>query len=647
MATLRRKLEASVSANTAGDRRYLATRQAQRQFFIERSYIKGGVDFLERVKKYGCTEKGERLRITPWVEEFLLLIGDFRVAHVLTTGPAQVGKTIAHTLLVVDTLTSGKLNSAWFYDSRTNLDQNVPMQFHPVADFWIAEMQSQGIRFRRGRDRSINTRYQVDQVNAIFSYVSTSRPSIRESGRAAAGGAAVSFQADWMVLEERSQYPPGAADPLPRRLDASMLPTRPIRELGTPGGGGGIEAEFSNADYYFYPHFQCEHCQTIQPLDPKGCLLQQTLQRDALGRPKMAYLSESGRPIVWFHEDAAFPVDTAYFACSVCGRPIPRQQRYEATFRCRYTGILLKDFLESLPEGVPERRYKVVCHLSPLLREAETNLASEIIRSGIDAATTDDWQQQRLGHPSETQAASISLQMLTLSMQAPRPEHRAHYRLAGIDLGRTEDWLVIIDFYLPDDYPNLKPIEIMERSIRVLRYGADVVRDRIPLLLAEFGVEHGLVDNEPSRESAMKLCRETCLEMGDQIAYLKDIVSETEVWDGGIAARCWLLRNEKFMNTVLEGFLLQDDEGHPLYRLPNEWERWIGNPSERSPLVHLMGPWRDANGQWHRGKGNVDDFFMACLFAETAFYIQLLTPPRYYSASSAASRPISKVLSEI
>ncbi|MGA7933419.1 MAG: hypothetical protein WCA35_07720, partial [Kovacikia sp.] len=113
LSALKRKLEVVVNAQTSGDRRYLEQRQAQRNDYIERCMEVGAKDFVERVEKYGCTEKGDKLRLTPWYREYLLVIGDFRLPHTLTTGCSQIGKTLAHTLLMVDSLTTGKLNGAW------------------------------------------------------------------------------------------------------------------------------------------------------------------------------------------------------------------------------------------------------------------------------------------------------------------------------------------------------------------------------------------------------------------------------------------------------------------------------------------------------------------------------------------------------
>ena len=506
-------------------------------------------------------------------------------------------------------------------------------------------MQEDGHNFRRNRDRTVNSRYQVEGATAIFSYVSTTRlMTSKRDGTAVAGGAAVSFQADIAFLEERSQYPPGAADPIPRRLDASMLPTRPMRELGTPGGGQGIEASMGDVDRYFYPHIACEGCGQLQPLDPKGCLLRPSTIRDPLGRPKISHLSESGRPLTWFHTDPEQSVESAYFACPNCEHPIADEQRFNAKFCCRYTKEWAADFIGNLPTGIPDRPWKIGLHFSPLSRvEAGAALASQMIKSGFDSVNSDDWQQQRLGHPSEHQTNMITLEMPRQAMSAPRPVRHPNYVLAGVDIGRSEDWLVVADFHLPADHYSLTAGEIFEQSIRTIRFAGGVFRERIPEMLSDYGVDYGLVDNEPSRESSMKLCQSTCLEMADQLQ-LREPVRETIVEDGGLAYKCWQIRNVKFMSAVLEGFLFRAEDDHALYRLPPEWDQWVGNPSDMSPLTHLSGPWRDANGQWHRGQNNVDDIFFACVFLEAAFYLKLLNPEPEYSLSAVEERPVHQVL---
>jgi hypothetical protein len=332
----------------------------QRHAYIQDALTNGGKGFVDRVRKYGVTDKGEPLRMTQWFCELLELLGDFRVPHVLTTGCSQLGKTALSTLLLVDTIVHGKLNAGWFYASRGSRDLNVPEQFYPVVTEWLDRLsQDTQETLITDTDRQNSSRYQVDGTTAVFSYANTSKPSPSRQGLAAAGGAAVSFTANVLFYEERSQWSPGVADPLIRRLDASLIPTRPVRELGTPGSGLGIEVEVERSHYHFYPHYTCDACNQTHPLDPKGCLLRQFTRKDPSGKEVKAYLSLSGKPVHWWHRDEADSVESAYLACSNCGHPIRDEQRDNAWFACRRSGIRLRDFLDPLPQTAIQ--YAKVC----------------------------------------------------------------------------------------------------------------------------------------------------------------------------------------------------------------------------------------------------------------------------------------------
>jgi hypothetical protein len=443
-------------------------------------------------------------------------------------------------------------------------------------------------------------------------------------GIASAGSAVVSFQADFAVLEERSQFAPGSADAIPRRLDASVLSNKPRRELGTPGGGLGIENEIASAEFVFYPHYQCPHCGEIKPLDAKGCLLKKFPRTDVLGKTIEDYLSESGRPVQWYFKEENEPVKTAFIVCSVCGEELPDETRFQSWFQCLKTGMKCEDFINWLDKRDYNEYLKVAMHLSPLTRDRSgTLIASEIIQGGLDCLLTNDWQQQMLGHPSKTSTANVSIELLRNAIAADVPQKEKTFRVCGIDAGRSQDWLTIMDFYLCEGYQNLSIGEVLERSVRNVVWAGDIIRDQIPDILSQYGVQYGLIDNEPSRESSINLARETCLELCNQVGGLNQIVRQSVVADGGIEYLCWNVRNERFMQSVFDGFILQSDDKQPLYRLPKTWSKWLGNPSERSPLVHLGAPFRDGDGKWHRGKNNVDDLYMSFLFCEVAFYLLL------------------------
>lgn len=613
-------------------------KSAQRHAYIQDVLANGGKSFVDRVRKYGATDKGEPLRMPPWFCELLEAIGDYRIPHTLTTGCAQLGKTQSHTLLLTDTIVHGYLNAGWFYASRDSRNLNVPEQFYPVIDKWLERLQAETQEtFFGDNDRQNAGRYQVDGTTAIFSYTSTSKPTPSRTGLAAAGGAAVSFTANVLFFEERSQWTPGSADPLPRRLDASLIPTRPIRELGTPGGGQGIEVEVDRAHLWFYPHYTCSGCGQTHPLDPKGCLLQKFKRKNLSGKEIETYLSESGRPVKWWYQDESDPVETAYFACSNCGHAISEFQRDNAWFQCRRTGVRLREFLDRLPQT--QKRLKIALHLSPLCRITQSNLAAELVRGGMEAVRSEDWQQQALGHPSENTTNSVTLDMLKGTIGAPHPLSLPTVSIAGCDQGRGEDWLWTVNFHCPDNWQELAIAEVMEKTIRVVTFGGDVIRTSTSDRLKEFGVTYGLIDNEPDREAASNLCAQTCLEMADQKPGLKDAVKEGKVFDGGVEYNCWDIRSEKFLKQVLMNFALFADDGYPLYRLPQDWEKWVGLTTERSPLRHLSGPSYDpATGKWKRGEGNIDDLYYAAMFCEAAFYLWLLNGPRDFEFESLGAR---------
>lgn len=568
--------------------------------FVELCYQQGGKPFVIAVEKWGVNERGDRLTLLPWHKEYIELVGDFRVAETLTSGAAQVGKTLIHTLLLCYCITEGGLSTIWAYDQERSLNIQVPSNFRPVIKAWL---KIRNVQTKLGEGTQNNTIFQVKGATAQFVYVSTSKLREQEEGKAAAGSVAVGVSRDILFKEERSQYPPGAGDPLNRRLDAGRLPSRPIRELGTPASGNGIEAEIVNADYHFYPHYRCPHCGEELPLHPKGCLLKPTGKK---------YLSPSGRPLDWFSKNGE-----AYFGCSNCGDHIPDETRKQAWFRCLKTGIDLRDFLSSLPQGVPYKRIKAGIVLSPLLRIRQTNLAQEIINEGLSTLNTDDWQQQGLGEPSETSYTGVTLEVLKSAIALPPPPGKPEFTLAGIDQGRSEYWLWKCAYHLPTDWRSLPIAQVIEQSRRHVLFGGDVMKGEIPDLIDD--VDYGIIDNEPDISAAADFCSNTCLEMADQQSSQLDAVKEGVVREGGNEHKCWKLRNEKFLKTVLYGFLMGK------YHLPSEWEQWIGKPTERSPLVHLTAPSFDpSTGKWKRPKNHVDDLYYAAMFCEVAFYIHLL-----------------------
>lgn len=601
------------------------THQEMRDSFIEEKMNLGGRPFVERVKKWGRTERDTAVIVDPWLEELLCGIGDYRIGETVTLGCSQASKTLSHTLLVADTVVYGRLASAYFYDSLTNLQSNAPIQQHSVIEYYVSAAERDGLKFNRDRDRKMLTRYQVELATAFSSYVSTGRSAGKDvGGQAAVGAVAASFTADVLFMEEKSQYPPGAADPLPRRVDASMLPTRPVRSLGTCGSGGGVELDLKRMEYDFFPHVECPHCGEIISLDPMGCLLKPHERTDSAGNKKMAYLTESGRPHKWWYTNEDDPVHSAYIACSNCGMPLDNETRYSAKYKCRKTGVWFGEWNDAIPAGVPDRKITAAFWISPLIRRTKVNLGFEIIQAGINASSPLDWSQQMLGKPSEASVTSLTMEILKRSIEAPTPERVPIVRLAGCDQGRGSYMLGIADIYLPQNYKSMPVEDVIEQAQREYLFLNEIHVNQIPNKLIEYKVQFMGLDQEPDRSRAAILERDTVAVLMDQIAGLKDAVRKVEVKEGGNLIKCYQLRNEKFLSQVMNSFITaHPDDGYPLSRLPEHFSMWLHVPTESSPIKQLTSIKYDPYAEKFKKTDGNDHAFYACNFLEAMLYIYL------------------------
>ena len=598
--------------------------QEMRDNFINEKMNEGGRPFVERVKKWGRTERDTPVIVDPWLEELLTGIGDFRIGETTTLGCSQASKTLSHTLLVADTVVYGRLATAYFYDSLTNLQSNAPIQQHTVIEHYTESASKAGLVFNRDRDRKMLTRYQVDLSTAFSSYVSTGRTGGKDTtGQAAVGAVAASFTADLLLMEEKSQYPPGAADPLPRRIDASMIPTRPIRSLGTCGSGGGVELDLKRMEYDFFPHIECPHCGEVIALDPMGCLLKPHERIDGSGNKKIAYLTESGRPHEWWHTDENDPVQSAYIACSACGTPLDDETRYSAKYKCRKTGVWFREWNDAIPPGIPKRKLTAAFWISPLIRRTKVNLAFEIIQTGINASSSLDWVQQMVGKPSEASVTSLTAEILKRSIEAPRPTRVPDIILGGCDQGRQSYVLGCAKIYFPLGWKNMSVEDVIEKTQREYMFLGEVHVNQLPNKLLDYKVNKMGLDQEPDRTRASILERETVAVLMDQITGLKDAVRKVDLKEGGNILKAYQLRNEKFQAQVMNSFITTHSDGYPLARLPENFGMWLHTPVESSPIRQLCSVKYDPYTEKYIKTDGNDHAFYACLFLEAMLYIFL------------------------
>lgn len=591
-------------------------RNTTRNKFIESlDSGKGAIDFVKVVEEFGTNEKGEKLRIRNWNREYLRLIADVRVAHTVTSGAAQVGKTLAHTLLHCYVVANGSLNSIWAYSQERVLHRLVPLQFRPIMQNWL---KTQGINLKKSEGSQNNLLYSINGGNALFTYVSTGASA--SSGQASAGSAVVSVSADIAFLEERSQYPAGAASPVERRLDAGRLANHPIRELGTPGSGQGIEASLKKCDRNFYPALICKECEKLTFLHPYGALLLPVDRVNTAGEKVSSYLSDSLRPVDWLHKDKQNPTESAYIGCQHCRAEISQEERAESFFACLNTGERLTEFLDKL-DGDFDKRWMIGIQLSPLLREVKYNLAAEIIGGGLSSDNASDFIQQRLGLASETNSTAITQEMILRAMNTSPPTDRETVTLAGIDQGRAADSLVIIRFHMPQKRG--EPSYDLENSHREIVFAGAVPRAEIPSILANYEVTGGAIDQEPDITSAFDFCRLTGFVMVDQQGRQIEYLKKGESKDGGENFSVYKVSNPRFLKRTLSTFVNSDVNGYPLVSVSADWTVWLQNDTERSPIKQLQSPSFDPETLKWVKSSTPDHTYYAMSFCETAFYIYI------------------------
>ena len=193
--------------------------------------------------------------------------------------------------------------------------------------------------------------------------------------------------------------------------------------------------------------------------------------------------------------------------------------------------------------------------------------------------------------------------------------------LAGIDCGRSSDWIWIANFHVPEnDFDTIN--QISDVTLREVIHAGPVMKTEIKERLEEYQVKYGIMDNEPNIESGARICEMTCLEMGDQRDGQLEEFKESTVLDGGVEYPCWKFRNEKYLRQVLNIFSLEYSDGHPLVRLPTEWEVFEKDNSDLSPFKHLTSPELDPlTGRFEREDDHIDDIYYAAAFCEVAFSI--------------------------
>ena len=569
---------------------------------------------IDELKKYGKNEFGDPLRWDePGFEEGLRLIADMRVARKYISGAAQRWKTASCAQVNAWMTQRGGLRGLWSFPKARTMELLVPKQHKTILRAWA---KVSGVTKITREMLTSNAQFDVGLGSATFTHVNSGQ------GEASAGTSVVAVTADFVSAEEASQSSHTEILPLYRRVDASRIHTRPVTWLGTPGGGGGIEAKIAEATYEFWPHAWCEHCQEWVSLHPLGALLRSETVRVDDGSLIEKWAHDDGTPVKWFCHDADDPIETAYVGCPHCENEITDETRFNARFRCVNTGIMLLEFLETIvPQEWKTSQLEVGLWVGALSRP-RAGIAKEIL-SELNPEGIEDWYQQRLGIPSSAMANSISKEALMNAIARPffKPaEKEQTIRLIGIDQGRASWYGAAVEFVYN---PNLPPDGIYSTAKRNILALECFPHSQTAEFLDQWNVDGGIIDNEPSISTAAMICRHTGLKLGDQQGKLKDDYSIKFAQDGGDKFECFSLKYKKYFKFIFSLFAGSS------VSVDNRYMRFasgkINHPGD--VFKHLCRvEWDSENGDIIKAKDGVDDLAFALMFAEAAFCIYSVNP---------------------
>jgi hypothetical protein len=583
--------KAYLEAGTALYRDSKTIIQQRDRYLAQALTPQGAIATLSRIKRHGRTPDQDDLTLPNWVQDAIRLMSDWRVASVSLTGGAQLGKSLISYLVAVDLFIEGRLSFGWVYPD-DGLRQTDQPKFRKIAEAWLRQ---RGVKFNP--DRNNLRRFELEGAIATFTHTNS---NTKKDG-AAHGSAAVSFSANVLFFEETSQ---GQGVDLSGRLQASKIPTKPIRYIGTPGSGLGIEKIAEAADYIAYTCLKCQKCDTYNPLHPYLLYLDSS---------KEGFFSASGKPRATLKQ----------FECIHCKALLDDDRGAEAISvrvfdpyivkaigqgdRAAVAELYSRSIPEILDEGVvPE---SISLWLMPLMLgvkdskkwcadtakklAASQNVKAAIqellgissdISKGLNIASVKKILERKTYHPSDIQG------------RWGNPK-----RYMGLDVGVDCHFLTSL---LVDESDGTIWIELAKK----------VHEDEVAGIIEELKPKCFLIDNEPNKGFAVELSakfprivraanQSTSKKIG---AAIKKDLSKS----GGKPFECWEFSNQVWISTAIDilssGNLGIIDEADQDGSIDPTWSS------------HIRSVTRSSAGVWVRPADHEDDLFFSFLFAVVA-----------------------------
>jgi len=570
---------------------------------------------LDEIKQHAKTDYGDEIKWFPWLEQLVRVNADARVEAVYISGSSQSGKTMAASAVNAWVVQRLNMRTLWTFPSKTQRDKLVPQQHRPQFDQWNSLNKIEPTQ--SNSKRSTET-YDVGTGVGNFSFSKTGS----DSG-AAAGTSAVAVTADWLFLEEASQWQPGDDRVFHRRLDNGKFRTinrSPKRYIGTPGAGNGIERLIRAANFEFFPHATCQSCGHDIALRSDGCLLRPELIKQAGLPPREMYFDEDFNPYGYFHTDAADPIASAYFGCPKCESPITDEMRWTSTYKDLKTKIGFDEWVETYVSLNWERKdIAAGFWITPLIKsEPGANLAPSMMSDLFDSTSIADTLQQRFAIPSDILGGGVSRDQVRTALKRvyARPDKgEERVVIMGVDQGRANAYCAVVEYVFNPTLPARLAAQYAHRNVLFLE---PITNSDIAEIADNFEIVGGCIDHAPSIAAAAEIAEDVGLCMVRQEAKLIDDYKLGEAMDGGESYEIYRTRYHSFCFRLMRSFYTGR------ISINNAYTSHLNHNTPKSIVRHLTAvAWDIHNAKVIRPDDEVDDLFFALHFAETAFTLYL------------------------
>lgn len=490
LSRLRTTVQKQLATSPEALQETTAESRAMGEEAIAHWYATAGASFIPWVREEYRTHKGDKMHWKEcfW-EDLLAIAANPWFTQVLLQKAAQAGYTEAIIALSVFIVSELRLSVGLGFEQQSKMQELVGERIQPVLSY-IPKVLAQREKYTR---KDIDSKSSITIAGSLLWFFYAGTRTAR--GYTQAPSTLRSKPANVIVADEWGLYPPGILDVAIARMNASDLPTKPVRAGSTPGEEGGVvDREVRMAKYLFQWQVKCPHCQSLEDLSPYGNFIKcQIIDGEE------TYLDALGYPLDWFWTNPEDKISSAYVGCSSCHQELTKEAIAQGQFVCSNTGVTLRDLIaKTKVEQKPVE--DTIAMMLPRLA-SRLFIPSERIRRLVKTRNPIDELQQGLGVSASVSQGKISVKQLVGCCAIAPPEREPDLVILGADQWRGGLYLVIANWWWGDSPSKDEKYRHAFKQV-IYHSRASGFEDSLDELVERYKIDLIGVDNEPEYNTA-------------------------------------------------------------------------------------------------------------------------------------------------